>query len=118
MSCCPGVLQRSIKKGGKRSQSKSRFFPNIPLVKDRGYDIEWITVAAACWAPPKTPPEVIRKIEWAFDQATRDPGYLAWAKERMVEVSPLNTKESARLIDEQTRIILKDLPRYREAMMQ
>jgi tripartite-type tricarboxylate transporter receptor subunit TctC len=100
------------------STTRSRFYPNVPLAKEVGYDIDWIVVAAACWAPPNTPPDVLKKLEWAFEQAAKDPGYSAWAKDRMVEVSPLNTKESLKLIEEQTKVILRDIPRFRETLMQ
>ncbi len=114
----PLIRAKKIKPLAIMSRTRSRFHPDVPSAKELGYDIDWVTVSRACWAPPNTPPEVVKKLDLAFDQATKDPGYLAWAKNRMVEVYPLNTAGFIKLIEEQMKIVVRDLPRYREAMAQ
>lgn len=96
------------------SNTKSKFFPNVPIAKDMGYDVYWMPVARACDGPPNMPPAIKKKLEWAFEQSLKDPEYLAWAKERRVEVHPLNSNQYGELLKEHEAVIDRDIGRYRK----
>lgn len=82
-------------------------FPKVPLAKELGYNFPVLPMLRGADVPPKTPPAVTRKLEDAFARAVQEPDYLAWAKNRMMEITPLRGAEYGKAILKQQSEIEK-----------
>lgn len=103
----PSIL--SLVKAGKirpvvvMSDVKDIVFPEVPIVKELGYNVEFLGVIRALDGPPKMPESVLQVLEKALGQAVKDPGFVAWAQNRMSQIFHLNREEYQRLIQSQAR---------------
>lgn len=86
---------------------KYPFFPEIPTLKELGYDVEQITVRHVVEAPPNTPSHIVRLLEDAFNRAIRETSYTKWANKNFVIVDPLSSEEFSREIRETYKKIEK-----------
>ncbi len=75
-------------------------FPDVPTLKELGYDISYITVRHVVEAPPNTPSEIVRVLEEAFSRAVKEPGYIEWAKKSHVIIDPLSAQEFCKEVTE------------------
>jgi tripartite-type tricarboxylate transporter receptor subunit TctC len=76
------------------------YFPNIPTLKELGYDISCVMIRHVVEAPPNTPPHIVRALEEAFNKAVKDPAYIDWAKKNYVIIDPLNAQEFCKEVAE------------------
>ncbi len=76
-----------------RCDPRDSYFPDVPTLRELGYDINYVTIRHVVEAPPNTPPEVIRVLEDAFSRAVKEPGYVEWATKNYVTISPLSAQE-------------------------
>ncbi len=83
-----------------RSGSRSPYFPDIPTMKELGYDVDFITIRHVIEAPPDTPPHIIKILEEAFKKAIKEPAYVKWAKKNYVIIDPLTPQEFSKEIAE------------------
>ncbi len=93
------------------TDNKDMIFPNIPLAKEVGYDFNFVSTIRGVDGPPRIPAEVINVIEKAFAKAVKEPNFLAWTRDRMLEVFTLNPKAYTKLIESQQ----KEAEKYKEA---
>jgi len=49
------------------------YFPDIPTLKELGYDIIYVTIRHVVEAPPNTAPHIVRVLEEAFSKAREKP---------------------------------------------
>jgi tripartite-type tricarboxylate transporter receptor subunit TctC len=76
------------------------YFPDIPTLKELGYDITYVTIRHVVEAPPNTSPHIVRILEEAFSKAVKEPGYIEWAKKNHVVIDPLNAQEFCKEVTE------------------
>jgi len=76
------------------------YFPNIPTLKELGYEIDQVTIRHVVEAPPGTPLQVVRILEDVFSRAIRENSYNQWAKKNYVIIDPLNSEEFHKEIKE------------------
>ena len=76
------------------------YFPDIPTLKELGYDISYVTIRHVVEAPPNTPPYIVRVLEEAFSRAVKEPAYIEWAKKNYVIIDPLSAQEFCKEVAE------------------
>lgn len=93
------------------ADSKDIVFPDIHLAKELGHDFNFVSTIRGVDGPPRMPAPIIKVIGEAFANAVKEPGYLAWTKNRMIEVFTLNHREYQELIENQQ----KEMEKYKKA---
>ncbi len=76
-----------------RRGPRDPYFPDIPTLKELGYDISYVTIRHVVEAPPNTPPQIVRILEEAFSRAIKERAYIEWAKKNYVIIDPLSARE-------------------------
>ena len=76
------------------------YFPDIPTLKELGYNISYVTIRHVVEAPPNTPPHIVRVLEEAFSKAVKEPAYIEWAKKNHVVIDPLSAQEFCKEVAE------------------
>jgi tripartite-type tricarboxylate transporter receptor subunit TctC len=76
------------------------YFPDIPTLKELGYEITYVTIRHVIEAPPNTPPHIVRVLEEAFSRAVKEPAYIEWAKKNHVIIDPLGAQEFCKVVAE------------------
>jgi tripartite-type tricarboxylate transporter receptor subunit TctC len=79
---------------------RGSYFPDIPTLKELGYDISYVTIRHVVEAPPDTPPHIVRVLEEAFSRAVKEPAYIEWAKKNYVIIDPLSAQEFCKEVAE------------------
>jgi tripartite-type tricarboxylate transporter receptor subunit TctC len=79
---------------------RGSYFPDIPTLKELGYDINYVTIRHVVEAPPNTPPHIVSVLEEAFSKAVKEPAYIEWAVKNHVIIDPLNAQEFAKVVAE------------------
>jgi tripartite-type tricarboxylate transporter receptor subunit TctC len=85
------------------ANSKDIVYPDVPLAKDLGYNYPFLAMIRGADGPPKIDAGVIKVLGEAFDKASRDPGYMQWANNRMMEIIHLNPQEYGKMIETQKK---------------
>ncbi len=106
--CLATVLPSSMRAGKirlltmlpDRRGPRGPYFPDIPTLKELGYDIMYVTVRHVVEAPPKTPPHIVRVLEEAFSRAVKDHAYIEWARKNHVVIDPLSAQEFSKEVAE------------------
>ena len=83
-----------------RRGSRGPYFPDIPTLKELGYDIIYVTIRHVVEAPPNTPPHIVRVLEEAFSRAVKESAYIEWAKKNYVIIDPLSAQEFCKEVAE------------------
>jgi tripartite-type tricarboxylate transporter receptor subunit TctC len=89
------------------ANGKDIVFPNIPLAKDLGYTFPVLPMLRGAEAPPNTPLPIVKTLESAFAKAIQEPEFIAWAKNRMMEIQPLGSVKYGQAILMQQKEIEK-----------
>jgi tripartite-type tricarboxylate transporter receptor subunit TctC len=76
------------------------YFPDIPTLKELGYDINYVTIRHVVEAPPNTPSHIVSVLEEAFSTAVKEPAYIEWAKKNYVIIDPLSAQEFSKEVEE------------------
>ena len=76
------------------------YFPDIPTLKELGYDIGYVAIRHVVEAPPNTPSHIVRVLEEAFHRAVREPAYIEWAKKNYVILDPLSAQQFSKEVTE------------------
>jgi len=76
------------------------YFPDIPTLKELGYDIIYVTIRHVVEAPPNTAPHIVRVLEEAFSKAVKEPAYIKWAEKNHVIIDPLSAQEFCKVVAE------------------
>lgn len=98
-----GKLRPLLIFGNKRDSA----FPEIPIVRELGLKSTPIPSIRGIDGPPKMEQRVVKIIEEAFFKTSKDPGYVAWAKNRMMENIPLTHEEYREAVVNQQREVEK-----------
>lgn len=67
--------------------------PDVPTLKELGFEGMVLENGAGIWAPPGTPKEIVDKLEEAVLKAYRDPEYIAQANKLKTRLLFLNSEE-------------------------
>lgn len=77
------------------------YLPDVPIPKDLGFNITSFFPAMRCaFAPPNTPPAIVKVWEEAFSKAVKEPAYIEWAKKRWIALHSLNAQEFGKVVQE------------------
>jgi tripartite-type tricarboxylate transporter receptor subunit TctC len=74
--------------------------PDIPTLKELGYDLICATIRHVVEAPPNTPSHIVTVLEEAFSKAVKEPAYIEWAKKNHVTIDPLNAQQFSKEVAE------------------
>jgi tripartite-type tricarboxylate transporter receptor subunit TctC len=86
------------------SRQRTSIAPDIPTMAESGLPAFEATSWWAVFAPPKTPPDIVRKLNTAIQQALVDPKLLAAFKSMGLEVWQSTPEELAKLlVDERVK---------------
>ncbi len=78
------------------SEEKDPTFPQVPTIKQLGYDIRCIAAIRGIVGPPGVPPARAKILEAAMAKVVQDPGYLDWTKKRRMDIVPFSAAEYLR----------------------
>ncbi len=103
----PNILKDSMI--AQSGLERARDFPNVPLAIELCHDaekrkiVEFFQVqevmGRSLAMPPGTPPARVAALRTAFGAAMKDPGLLAVAKERQLDINPLPGADVQRLVE-------------------
>jgi tripartite-type tricarboxylate transporter receptor subunit TctC len=86
------------------SRKRTPLAPDIPTIAESGLPGFEATSWWAVFAPPKTPPDIVAKLNAAIKQALADPKLLATFGDMGLEASPSTPEELAKLlVDERAK---------------
>lgn len=88
-------------------------FPETPLAKEVGCDFTVIPSMRGIDGPPKMEVGVIKVLEAAFSKVVKDPDFLTWAKNKMMDIVQLNSEEYREVIVNQQ----KEVEKYKDIFM-
>jgi tripartite-type tricarboxylate transporter receptor subunit TctC len=80
------------------SDKRDPYMPDVPTPKDLGIKMDFIPTLRGVWAPPKTPPAIVKTLEDAFHKAATDPGFIDIAKKRQLILQNVGSKELAKIV--------------------
>ncbi len=94
---------------------KERFplLPDVPTTSELGYpELSVLQTHRLIIAPPRTPPEILGRLEKALLQTLKDPEFKAWAEKtgRSPDLSPLGSKDTTALVEELMDYVEKQMP--------
>lgn len=72
---------------------RSEAAPDVPTLKELGYEGVVIPYGVGAWAPPGTPDAIQAKYAGAILNAVEDPDFLAWAEKTNVLLEPMGPEE-------------------------
>ncbi len=68
-------------------------YPDVPIQKDLGYNVDTIPSLRGVVGPPNVPADVVKILESAFAKSAQDKEFLAFAAKASVKVTPRDAKE-------------------------
>ena len=80
------------------SEKRMPSFPNVPTLKELGYDFV-VETNYAIYAPAGTPAPVVKKLDDAFRKAMDDPEFVAYMKKAEMPAIYLNTADTKSALD-------------------
>lgn len=95
----PHVKEGSLRLLVTHGESRMRIFPNVPTMRDLGYDFINETVFMIA-APKGTPLPVIKKLDEAFHKAMDDPEFVKTITSMEFAVTYRNHEELKRYLDD------------------
>ena len=75
------------------ASERSKAAPNVPTLKELGYEGVVIPYGVGAWAPPGTAKEIQDIYANAIAKAVEDPDFLAWAEKTKVLLDPMGPEE-------------------------
>ena len=90
------------------SERQVAAFPDTETASDAGYsELGNLGLVRAFGLPPKTDAETKARFEKAFAEALSDPEMVEWARQTDSPITPLDGAGLQKLIDEQTKLLVK-----------
>ena len=89
------------------SDDKDPVYPDVPIPKQKGYNIPPASSLRGVVAPPKLPRAIATTLEKAFEKAVMEPGYIEWGKRTKTDIFPVSSKEYQSVIEEQYELVEK-----------
>jgi len=84
--------------------------PEIPTMKELGFDGVVIPYGVGAWAPPHTPKERAKILSDAITTSCKDPEFIKWAEKSSTMLDPMGPEEFYKVTLEDYRSIEKVLP--------
>src|SRR5271157_4402393 len=84
--------------------------PEIPTMKELGFDGVVIPYGVGAWAPPHTPKERAKILSDAITTSCKDPEFIKWAEKSSTMLDPMGPEEFYKVTLEDSRSIEKVLP--------
>lgn len=95
------------------SSERSPFMPEVPTLKELGYDVSACPGIRGVWAPANTPQEIIDKIEAAFMKGLANPEYKRIYLEDMgIEPKEWGSAQTRKWVDDNTSYYKMLLDKY------
>jgi len=89
-------------------EKRSPFFPDVPTLKELGYD--FVNEQVFCiLGPAGLPPEIVKKLETAFAKGMESPEFKTFAEKLYLAPSYYNSQDFGRFLEEQWFKIEKSL---------
>lgn len=107
-----GTLRLLVTHGERRMKS----FPNVPTLRDLGYDFINETVFMIA-APKETPPEIVKKLDQAFHKAMDDPEFIKIIQNLEFDVAYRNSEDTKKYLEdayERFAVMIKKLKFMKE----
>ncbi|MFZ5642633.1 MAG: tripartite tricarboxylate transporter substrate binding protein [Bacillota bacterium] len=92
-----------IKILGMASADRFKALPDIPTMKEQGYDIQ-VSVDRGVAVPPGTDPAIVKKLEEAFMKIANDENIKAQMLKEGFEPVALGAEDSKKYIEERTKV--------------
>ena len=92
------------------SPKRIKEIPEIPTMKELGFDGVVIPYGVGAWAPPKTPKDRAKILSDAIMTASKDPEFIKWAEKSSTMLDPMGPEEFYKVTLEDYRNIEKVLP--------
>ena len=92
------------------SPKRIKEIPEIPTMKDLGFDGVVIPYGVGAWAPPNTPKERVKILSDAIMASCRDPEFIKWAEKSSTMLDPMGPEEFYQVTLEDYKNIEKVLP--------
>jgi tripartite-type tricarboxylate transporter receptor subunit TctC len=70
-----------------------KIIPDVPTMKELGYDGVVIPDGVGAWAPPKTPKDRAKVLSDAIAKAAADPEFVKWTEKASMMLEPLGPEE-------------------------
>ena len=100
----PQVKAGTVRALAVAAPKRTNDFPDVPTLKEAGADVDG-TLWTGIFAPRKTPPEIIKKLEGEFMRIAKMPDVVARLKALGIEAVGSSTEEF-------TRILTADIARW------
>ncbi len=84
--------------------------PEIPTMKELGFDGVVIPYGVGAWAPPRTPKDRVKILSDAIMTSCKDPEFIKWAEKSSTMLEPLGPEEFYKITLEDYKSIEKVLP--------
>jgi len=95
----PHVKEGSLRLLVTHGEKRMKLFPNVPTLRDLGYDFINETVFMLA-APKGTPADIIKKLDESFHKAMDDPKFIQTIANLEFDVSYRNSQDLKKYLDE------------------
>ncbi len=95
----PHVREGSLRLLVTHGEARMKIFPNVPTLRDLGYDFINETVFMIA-APKATPAPVVKKLDESFKKAMDDPQFIQTISNIAFEVSYRNSADTKKYLDD------------------
>jgi tripartite-type tricarboxylate transporter receptor subunit TctC len=95
----PYVKEGSLRLLATHGEKRMALFPNVPTLRDLGYDFINETVFMIA-APKGTPPAIVKKLDEAFHKAMNDPEFVKTIRTIEFEVAYRNSADTQKYLED------------------
>lgn len=94
---------------------RAKDIPEVPTMKELGYEGVVLTDGVGAWAPPNMPKDRVKILADAIAKAARDQDFIKWAERSSLILDPLGPDEFYKETMEDYKNITKVLPILKQA---
>jgi tripartite-type tricarboxylate transporter receptor subunit TctC len=95
----PHVKEGSLRLLVTHGERRMRIFPNVPTLRELGYDFINETVFLIA-APKGVPPEIVKKLDEAFHKAMDDPEFIKTIQNLEFDVAYRNSQDTKKYLED------------------
>ncbi len=92
------------------SPERVKIIPDVPTMKELGFEGVVIPYGVGAWAPPKTPKDRVKVLADAIAKAAADPDFVKWTEKASMMLEPLGPEEFLKVTLDDYKNIGKVLP--------
>jgi putative tricarboxylic transport membrane protein len=74
------------------SDKRIEGFPDVPTLKEAGFDVPNVPQARGIVGPPNMPPEAVKYYEELFAKASKSPGYVKYFADTQLDNAYMDSK--------------------------